>query len=284
MRFRTLLMAALLLLPICAFATEEEARIEDALYLEVNRVRRDAGLSSLEEEATLMEAAGRFARAQAAKDAMGHASTEELRALLQVSYSVGENVAYFGGRADAHEIAKKIVDAWMKSPGHHANMMRADDTALGLGVAFGSSGRVYISFLVGKPFADAKRGRSDESTVPKETSVEAGLPDLPYSEESGGDPLEMRAITGPGHIVYGFNRDLAGAARLKVVPARGKSGANEVVMVDREGNVVKGKGLVRIYAKVPANAARPIVLRMDGKEVHCVEVPGTGYIWFTGIL
>ena len=55
-------------------------------------------------------------------------------------------------------------------------------------------------------------------------------------------------------------------------------------MVDAEGNVVKAKGLVRVYAKVPANAVRPIVMRMDGKTVHFAEVEGTGYIWFTAVL
>ena len=130
-----------------------------------------------------------------------------------------------------------------------------------------------------------KSGSTGSRTVPREEmKAEKGVPGLPYSEIPGDDPQAMRAIIGPGHIVCSFNRDLDGAVRLKVEPVPGKSGASKVEMVDAEGNVVKAKGLVRVYAKVPANAARPIVMRMDGKTVHFAEVEGTGYIWFTAVL
>lgn len=126
--------------------------------------------------------------------------------------------------------------------------------------------------------------KENKPGVREEMNAEQGVPGLPYSEVPGDDPTAMRAIIGPGHIVYGFNRDLNGAARLRVDPVKGKNGASEVVMVDANGNVVKAKGLVRVYAKVPANAVRPIVMRMDGKTVHFAEEEGTGYIWFTAVL
>lgn len=130
-----------------------------------------------------------------------------------------------------------------------------------------------------------KSSSTGSRTVPREEmKAEKGVPGLPYSEIPGDDPQAMRAIIGPGHIVCSFNRDLDGAVRLKVEPVPGKSGASKVEMVDAEGNVVKAKGLVRVYAKVPANAVRPIVMRMDGKTVHFAEVEGTGYIWFTAVL
>lgn len=276
-RYWALILALLLLLPLSALAAVAEKDLEGQIHMEVNRTRTGAGLEALRHADVLSEAAGRFARAQAAKDKMEHASTEELKALTSVSYLVGENIAFYSGPDDARMIAAKIVDAWVKSPRHYANMMRPDDTALGLGVAYGASGRVYISLLTGKPFADAE-------TKPSERTAEEGVPGLPYSAVPGDDPLAKRAITGPGYIVYGYNRDLNGAVRLRVDSVKGKSGASTVVMVDADGNVVKAKGLVRVYSKVPANAARPIVMRMDGMTVHFVEVPGTGYIWLTAVL
>ena len=130
-----------------------------------------------------------------------------------------------------------------------------------------------------------KGGSTGSSTAPREEMrAEKGVPGLPYSEIPGDDPQAMRAIIGPGHIVCSFNRDLDGAVRLKVEPVPGKNGASKVEMVDANGNVVKAKGLVRVYAKVPANAVRPIVMRMDGKTVHFAEIEGTGYIWFTAVL
>lgn len=129
------------------------------------------------------------------------------------------------------------------------------------------------------------RPQNPSNALPREEmKAEKGVPGLPYSEIPGDDPQEMRAIIGPGHIVCSFNRDLDGAVRLKVEPVPGKNGASKVEMVDADGNVVKAKGLVRVYAKVPANAVRPIVMRMDGKTVHFAEVEGTNYIWFTAVL
>lgn len=273
-----LFLVLFLLVPAVGFAAVSTEELEMQLHMEINRWRRGAGLEGLRYAQPLDEAAERFARAQAAKDEMGHASREDLRALSSVSWSVGENVAFYAGPDDARMIAAQIVDAWVKSPSHYENMMRPDDTGLGLGVAYGAIGRVYISLVTGKPFADA------QTNTPSERTAEEGVPGLPYSAVPGDDPLAMRAITGPGHIVYGFNRDLDGAVALRVEPVKGKSGAKSVVMVDANGNVVKAKGMVRVYAKVPANAARPIVMRMDGKTVHFAEVPGTGYIWFAAVL
>ena len=277
-KYWMLLLVMLFLMPGSALAAVSEEDLEGQIHIEINRWRSGAGHGPLYHSDTLAEAAERFARAQAARDKMGHASREELKALASISYSVGENVAYYYGTADARMIAGRVVDAWVKSPRHYENMMRPDDTAMGIGVAYGASGRVYISLLMGKPFSD------NRITVPREGATEEGVPDLPYSEVPGDDPLAMRAITGPGYIVYGFNRDLDGAVRLKVESVEGKPGAKKVVMIDANDNVVKAKGVVRIYAKVPANAARPIVMRMDGKNVHFADVPGTNYIWFTAVL
>lgn len=277
-RIFALLLVLFVLVPAVGFAAVSTDELEMQLHMEINRARRGAGLDGLYYADSLSEAAKRFARAQAEKDEMGHASREDLRALSSVSWSVGENVAFYAGPDDARMIAAQIVDAWVKSPRHDENMMRPDDTAMGIGAAYGASGRVYISLVTGKPFADG------EAKIPSERTAEEGVPGLPYSAVPGDDPLAMRAITGPGHIAYGFNRDLDGAVALRVEPVKGKSGAKSVVMVDANGNVVKAKGMVRVYAKVPANAARPIVMRMDGKTVHFVEVPGTGYIWFAAVL
>ena len=277
-----LLLVVFMLLPMTALAQVSTEEIARALCIEINLARASGGVKELPTVSFLDEAADRFARAQAERDKMGHASTEDLRALLVHSYTVGENVGFYSGPNDARKIAAKLVDAWKNSPSHCENLMREDDTAIGVGVAYGASGRVYVSYLTGKAFADAAERPMVEKSAHQ--VLEGAMPDLPYSETPGEDPQEMRAITGPGYIVYGFNRDLDGAVRLRVEPVEGKSGASTVVMVDADGNVVKAKGLVRVYAKVPANAARPIVMRMDGKTVHFADVPGTNYIWFTAVL
>ena len=244
------------------------------LHMEINRWRRGAGLEGLRYAQPLDEAAERFARAQAAKDEMGHASREDLRALSSVSWSVGENVAFYAGPDDARMIAAQIVDAWVKSPSHYENMMRPDDTGLGLGVAYGASERVYISLVTGKPFADA------QTNTPSERTAEEGVPGLPYSAVPGDDPLAWRAITGLGYIVEGRNRDLNGAVRVEVVPIPGKNYKNDIYIVDANGKRIHADATFRIYMALPANVARPITVRVDGTEIPLSEVPGTNYICF----
>lgn len=273
-RIFALLLVLLLLVPAVGFAAVSTEELEGQIHMEINRTRRGAGLEGLYYADSLSEAAERFARAQAAKDEMGHASREDLRALSSVSWSVGENVAFYSGPDDARMIAAQIVDAWVKSPSHYENMMRPDDTAMGIGAAYGASGRVYISLVTGKPFADA------QTNAPSERTAEEGVPGLPYSAVPGDDPLAWRAVTGPGFIVYGRNRDLNGAVRVEVVPIPGKNYKNDIYIVDANGNRIHGEGTLRVYMRLPKNVARPVIVRVDGVETHFAEAPGTDYVWF----
>lgn len=273
-RIWTLFLALFVLVPAVGFAAVSTEELEGQIHMEINRTRRGAGLEGLYYAEELTKAAERFARAQAAKDEMGHASREDLRALSSVSWSVGENVAFYSGPDDARMIAAQIVDAWVKSPRHYENMMRPDDTAMGIGVAYGASGRVYISLVTGKPFADAR------TNTPSERTAEEGVPGLPYSAVPGDDPLAWRAITSPGFIVYGRNRDLGGAVRVQVVPIPGKNYKNDIYIVDANGNRIHGEGTLRVYMRLPKNVARPVIVRVDGAETHFAEAPGTDYVWF----
>lgn len=274
-RIFALLLVLFVLVPAVGFAAVSTDELEMQLHMEINRARRGAGLDGLYYADSLSEAAKRFARAQAEKDEMGHASREDLRALSSVSWSVGENVAFYAGPDDARMIAAQIVDAWVKSPRHDENMMRPDDTAMGIGAAYGASGRVYISLVTGKPFADHQT-----KNVPRVATGEQGVPWLPYSENPEGDPMAWRAVTGPGFIVYGRNRDLNGAVRVEVVPIPGKNYKNDIYIVDANGNRIHGEGTLRVYMRLPKNVARPVIVRVDGVETHFAEAPGTDYVWF----
>src|SRR5690606_2747144 len=55
-----------------------------------------------------------------------------------ISYrAAGENIAM------GQSTHQAVVDAWMKSPGHRANIMSTQFTEIGVGYAFGGSGRHY---------------------------------------------------------------------------------------------------------------------------------------------
>ena len=55
-----------------------------------------------------------------------------------ISYSyAGENIAA------GQQTPEAVVDSWMKSPGHRANILKKEFTEIGCGVAFGGSYRLY---------------------------------------------------------------------------------------------------------------------------------------------
>ncbi|WP_017416857.1 CAP domain-containing protein [Clostridium tunisiense] len=58
----------------------------------------------------------------------------------------GENIFYSQGYPEATTTAKYLVDQWMNSPGHRANILSANWTKMGAGVVFSSQGNyVYAT-------------------------------------------------------------------------------------------------------------------------------------------
>jgi uncharacterized protein YkwD len=58
----------------------------------------------------------------------------------------GENIFYSMGYAEATTTAKYLVDQWMNSPGHRANILNANWTKMSAGVVFSSQGNyVYAT-------------------------------------------------------------------------------------------------------------------------------------------
>ena len=49
--------------------------------------------------------------------------------------TTGENIYQFPARRNEKELGKNLVDGWMKSPGHRANILHSGFNYLGVGVA-----------------------------------------------------------------------------------------------------------------------------------------------------
>ncbi len=58
---------------------------------------------------------------------------------------VGENVAY------GYPSAAEVMQAWMASPGHKANILTCDFTQIGVGVAADPRGRLYWTQVFATP-------------------------------------------------------------------------------------------------------------------------------------
>ncbi|PWD50819.1 CAP domain-containing protein [Serinibacter arcticus] len=117
---------------------------EEALVL-TNAERAAFGLPPLTVSADLNTAAQVQADHQASIGEMTHDGNGGFGERLgAVGYRTGaENVAV-GQRSVA-----EVVQGWISSPGHHANIVNEDMTEMGFAVAFGSDGRAYYAQTFG---------------------------------------------------------------------------------------------------------------------------------------
>ncbi len=127
------------------------------------------GLHSLESHLSLEAAALHHAEYLEAKNMMSHNElnmrmrTPALRAEafgFQSRY-VGENIAqsyvdfhgnHYGpdGQSTYEEVADDLLDLWLKSPGHHENMLRSSYHTTGIALALNHrSGKIYAVQVFG---------------------------------------------------------------------------------------------------------------------------------------
>lgn len=71
---------------------------------------------------------------------------EDLRPILKACelVRVGENVAY------GYASGKSVTAAWMKSPGHRANLLTPQHRLIGVGAYQDSNGRWYVAQVLGQ--------------------------------------------------------------------------------------------------------------------------------------
>ena len=109
-----------------------------------NQQRSRDGLSPLAQNANLSKAAAYLAGDLAGRQQLEHMDRHGRRLVERVEAdgyttwtSVAENIAY------GQETAARVVDAWMKSPGHRENLMGKSYTEIGVGLAFAKNGTPY---------------------------------------------------------------------------------------------------------------------------------------------
>jgi uncharacterized protein YkwD len=114
-----------------------------------NRERARAGLPPLTTDALLTTAAQAHSADMVARVFYSHTSPDGSqpwdRAAAAGSHrrTIGENIAC-GQRSPA-----EVVDGWMNSPGHRANILKPDFTHIGIGLAGGGPAGTYWTQLFG---------------------------------------------------------------------------------------------------------------------------------------
>ena len=133
-----------------AVQTEIPAQAEAVLNL-VNAERQKAGLKSLTLSDNLTRIAKMKAQDMADKNYFSHTSPtygspfEMLQAFGVTYKTAGENIA--AGQRTPDE----VMESWMNSSGHRANILNANYTELGVGYTTGGSyGTEWVQLFVGK--------------------------------------------------------------------------------------------------------------------------------------
>ena len=130
----------LILLPLYLFKWRRYRKIvsfKGRLLSRVNHVRRKRGLSPLGRTKLLDRIAAGHSKSMAKRKHCDHHGFESRSAFITrktgLSY-VAENCYMFPAKNyDAH-IAKKLVQGWLKSPGHRTNLLNANLKRIGIGI------------------------------------------------------------------------------------------------------------------------------------------------------
>ena len=154
----------------------------------LNEQRADHGLSAFTESATLDKASDAFAEDMVARRFFDHVSPgggtfiDRIKAAGWVapgSWSAGENIAWGSGSLAT---PASIVDGWMHSAGHRANILNGSFTQIGIGIATGApqagisgAGTYATDFTSGSASSAAKRPAARCATKAAQTRAHVAL-------------------------------------------------------------------------------------------------------------
>ena len=115
------------------------SQAKHAVLCLLNKQRRAHGLRPLRENRKLDKASKRHSRAMVRNHYFDHGDfAGRIHKAGYRGYTLGENIAWGSLR---YSTPKSIVDMWMHSAGHRANILRAKFRDIGIGIANGAPER-----------------------------------------------------------------------------------------------------------------------------------------------
>lgn len=134
-------------------------KVEDLVLEMTNQVRRAKGLAPLSVDTELTNVARAYSDDMLVRRFFDHTTPDGVSFHERISAHyhhwvnfTGENIwsAWGYQTSNALSLAKEIVDDWMSSPGHRANMLDPDFTHLGVGVSARDGTILATQEFVGK--------------------------------------------------------------------------------------------------------------------------------------
>lgn len=249
----------------------------------INQERAAAGLRPLEINGQLVAAGEIHSRNMASMvriygyaGAMSHvllgttAPTLGIRADL-VGYDyrlLGENLAF------GYLTPQSVVQAWMNSPGHRANILNPNFTQLGIGVAWTTDGFPYYTLMFGTPMPTSPSASAPVSaaTAPTTSTFASGMPSVTTpASASGTDRSQVESQATTSTDAHAASADLRGW----VVVAADRGSAPWVSLVDAASGRVQRQFLA--YDRNFRGGVRVAVADVTGDGVaDIITAPGPG--------
>src|SRR3954470_8895788 len=156
------------------------AQLNEAILCLVNGERTDAGLATVAANSELSQAADGMCQQMVSEHFFAHETPDGKTVVDRVQptgyisgndWVVGENLGWGSG---ALSTPQAMVNGWMNSPGHRANILAPDYKDVGLSACMGSplttssGGTVYVNDF------GARNGADLNATLPSESSSSTG--------------------------------------------------------------------------------------------------------------
>jgi len=136
------------------------AKVEELVFELTNQARLAKGLAPLNKDAELTNVARAYSNDMLVRRFFEHTTPDGVAFHDRISDNyqhwvrfTGENIwsAWGYGSGNPQKLAKEIVDDWLSSPGHRANLLDPDFTHLGVGVSARNSTIRATQEFVGRP-------------------------------------------------------------------------------------------------------------------------------------
>lgn len=139
---------------------------------------------------------------------------------------IGENLAEVSARS--LDVAERIMDGWMGSPGHRSNLVQSRWTHIGFGLAEDASGRAYVAQVFAEdpnPLRAIAVDRSPERTLALRFQVQVATTGTIAMVTGDGGAAPLTAAAGSTHTltVDGLAADAPSHVRLGWAPTDGSA-------------------------------------------------------------
>jgi putative cell wall-binding protein len=234
---------------------------EDRTLELVNGHRQYIGVGALGRDARMDAAAAEWAAYMGTlPNPLTHSTREWRTSRIPAGWSSqGENIAYGYGTADA------VMEAWMNSPGHRANILNSGFTRIGIGHASTAKGPMWVQIFA---------GYASNPSTPQPLGP-TPVPTVSGAAEVGGVLTASAGTWGPGSVALAYQWNVGGQG---VPGATGRdflpdqTAVGEQVSVTVTGSRAGYTSVSKTSALTAAVTTTFAVARVSGPDRYAVAV------------